>query len=275
MSGRLSILVLGYGDYPALLERCLGSIRNALQYAPLERVADVRLALNAPSDVMLSRGRALLQELPVPALLYLPVPATRNALKYPMMRKMLYDPRHPIPELVMWFDDDSYLDAAVDAGWWKRIFELADGHDIIGQRWYAPVRGDMLRWVKDQPWYNPEVPPTVRYRDYDCFPFFQGAWWVVRRELVLRLDWPFPELRHNGGDVMFGEACRHIGARMCHFDEGVHINSGEDGGRSTSRRRGVSEVALGVIYAGKPDVSAYHDFEIAVEEWPCAKMEVR
>src|SRR3954465_12508819 len=98
-----SINVLLYGDHPDLALRCLSSIQARFEPA---LVSDVRVGVNAvgnrTSEILTEFARTL------PAVVHVYRDRERrNVLKYPLMRKMLYDPERPVAaDRVMWFDDD-------------------------------------------------------------------------------------------------------------------------------------------------------------------------
>jgi hypothetical protein len=136
-----------------------------------------------------------------------------------------------------------------------------------------PIQGKQWEWIKSQPWYNPSVgmPKKIRHRGKDtyAFEFCQGAWWVAKTHILLKHDWPLAEIRHNGGDSMLGELCRHQGLRMGRFYGSVHINADKQGRHSKAKRRGHSENRVGWNYAGQPlDATTHHQFEVAIVKFP-------
>lgn len=181
-----------------------------------------------------------------------------NRYKYPMMRRMLYPPAPTPSQYVMWFDDDSYL-TLEDPDWMNKVAGQAENHDMIGQAgWEIPLRASQWQWVMAQPWFNDQVGPPTGRSNRPALRFVQGGWWVANRDFLFRHNYPWPELRHNGGDSMLGEMCRHVGARICKFDDGVRINADAEGNHSKAPRRGdKSDERIGSDYVpGKqPDVS--------------------
>ena len=68
--------------------------------------------------------------------------------------------------------------------------------------------------------------------------FATGGWWVVRREILTRWDWPWAVLKHNGGDCTLGELFYQQNLRLKNFHDEVAINADErQGGDSTARPR--------------------------------------
>lgn len=273
MTKPLTVCALFYGDHIQLAERCLTSIEQSLD-AGCEHVEEFRFGMNAIS----ARVRNYVHDFchrvadnhSIPShTLY----AWDNALKYPMMRRLFY--RSPLhTEYVMWFDDDSYFEPNRDKKWWRDMLTAARNHDMIGQFWLMPVQGNQLEWITTQPWFNAQAgpPPKKTPRGVLAFEFCQGAWWVIRSRVLQDLDWPVPEIRHNGGDSMLGEALRHCGYRMGRFYGGVRINADVKGAHSKSKRRGLSENRVGWDYrpGTAPDLS-FQKFDIIVVTIPATE----
>jgi len=263
-----SVCALCYGDYPELSRRCLVSLAAASSVGAV-LLQDFRIGLNACSPgtfAVVSEAAGEIAAAGVPVYLYRSEPPEANACKYPLMRRMFWG-GVPLASRVMWFDDDSYLTGA-DREWWLRVSSLLDRYEIIGKRYLMPVQGRQWEWIQTQPWYNPAVGLPRRYRGRPHFEFRQGAWWAARSDLLRRLNWPLPELRHNGGDSLLGEACRHIGASQGDFEEGVRINADAAGRHSGAKRRGHHEPVLGKQYQGEPLGTSHQDFECLVAVIP-------
>lgn len=268
MSEKISICVLFYGDYTELARRCLRSVESSVS-AGQSHIGDFRFGLNSVSpcvhQYVTAWGQRIGKRYDIPVHCW---QTRENAYKYPLMRRMFHDT--PLHELVMWFDDDSYLDDPLSSRWWPAMLAEAKQHDMIGQFWLMPVQGNQLAWIRQQPWFNPAVPlPPPKKKGYakPAFEFCQGAWWVAKSRRLLAVDWPVPELRHNGGDSMLGEVFRHQGWTMGRFHGGVHINAGHDGKASTSVRRGHSERRVGADFDpdARPDLS-HQDFKYTYEQ---------
>ena len=260
MTARFSVCVLLYGEHPELARRCLGSLAKDPGYR--EHVKEFRIGLNHVSretyDYAIEWGRS--PALAGSRVIYY-LPEGNLPLKYPLMRVMLHDRLATLARSVMWFDDDSYL--AGDAGWWNNVSELAANHPAIGQIWYMPLTGGQRAFFRSQPWYDGSLRELPRMR------FLQGAWWVIEAAVLLKYNWPIPELRHNGGDSMFGELCRHRNIPLLHYDAGVLINADEFGRHSKSARRGLSERNIGYDYGGLPLPTEHHDFLVRRWVQPC------
>jgi hypothetical protein len=178
---------------------------------------------------------------------------------------MFYD-AVPLADWVMWFDDDSYFQNDISVRWWVDLQKAMTTSDMVGQLWTMQMAGNQWEWIQQQPWCNKALgKPTKLHKGVPCFEFCQGAWWVLRTSVIKSLNWPFPELKHNGGDSMLGEALRHVNGRMHRFasrQKGlVRINADSAGRDSASRRRGISEPRVGSEYVpGQlPDLS-HHMF---------------
>jgi len=263
-SGQFSVCVLLYGDYPDLAKRCLGSIETSLDEGQT-LVHDFRIGLNAVAPRVFEYVGRWAQNMAgnrgQPVYLFVP---PHNVGKCPLMRKMFYQRSIPLARYVMWFDDDSFL--VPTPGWWQRMAEMISKADVIGQTgWGMPIRGNQWEWVRSQPWFNKEVglPPVHGGRRY--FRFVQGAWWVVRSEILSRYRWPPKEMVQAGDDCLFGELCRHQRIRVGEFTEGVRINADEKGVHSASRRRGMNRPEHGADhYLGKVHDTSHQQFQVQI-----------
>jgi len=260
---RITISALFYGDYPQLAERCLGTLAGSLLEGE-DYLQDIRLILNdcCPETYCFATDWATrVQDLHgVPVIRYV---TEENQCKYPLMRRIWWDDPQKPASLLMWFDDDSFLDHP-KPGWYADIVDQIQGCDMLGQIWHQPMLGNQWAFIVQQPWYNARAGQPPRYKGRRCFRFCQGSWWVARRDVLHRYDWPTKALKHNGGDSLFGELCRQQGLRLRHYDRGVRLNADEKGRHSKSLRRGRSEPNLGRHY--KPQVAldlSHHNFNLA------------
>lgn len=246
-----TVCALMYGDNLPLAQRCLSRLDGA------PHMEEVRIGLNAVSTATRNYvedwGRQFSQQHGVPVYTYTP---DRNTGKYPLMRRMFVS---PLARYVMWFDDDSYFDH--DATWWtNELLPALAGQDMIGQQWRLPVQGNQWEWIMQQPWYNRRVQKPRH------FHFCQGAWWVIRSEILKQYDWPTRDLHHCGGDSMLGELLRHQNRVVGKFDSGVRINADELGQHSKATRRGIDQPVVGRYYRREDAVSyAHHDFSLSME----------
>jgi hypothetical protein len=256
-----SILVLCFGDHFDLAQRVLGSIETRLPEGRVY-VQDIRIALNeackATRDFAADWSFRVRREHEVSVTRYV---SLVNVMKYPLMRRMLYDKKAAPARYVMWFDDDSYL--CGDAGWWPKVLSAAEKTDMLGQIWQQPMVGCQWDWVRTQPWYNPAVGKPRTFHNQRCFRFCQGAWWVASFAMLRAYDWPIPALRHCGGDSMLGELMRHQNLQLASFDEGVRINADAAGNHSKAIRRGFTERNIGADFRGDPLSEHHHNFELA------------
>lgn len=229
-----SVNLLVYGDYPELAARCIGSIVNS---DDLNHVSEIRVGMNAVCEATRDLVLSAMESAPVPFLVYEELTGA-NVMKYPLMRRMLYDPQHPIRKQashVMWFDDDSYV---VDG----RLFLAGCAAEV---RKHSPdVMGSLYLpgyfWTRDekqafttQPWYTGQLLDTKP-------KFATGGWWVASLEFLAKMNYPVPELRHNGGDVLLGEMVRQAKGRLHNFRYGVAINADAAGHESKAKRRGLT-----------------------------------
>lgn len=260
---KISVNVLCYGDYPELARRCLESV---LRLAHYDIIRDVRVGLNAvcpeTAQYVEQAGRIARQEGCPAFYTYTP---ERNVGKYPLMRRMFYDPQaSPLAELTMWFDDDSFLDqeAMADLYWWQKLVAyMQQPQDMIGSLYrlrgpHGGYRGNQIAAIKAQPWY------TGQSLETSC-RFATGGWWTARTTILERWGYPFRELHHNGGDSILGELCRQQNYRLGDWKKGVAINW--DKGESRAARRGLTTPWVWEHYdATKPVDLSHHAFACAV-----------
>ena len=141
---------------------------------------------------------------------------------------------------VMWFDDDSYITADSPHEWLATVKEQMASTDMLGSVYSIRLKGNQSSWVMRQPWYaGPPVPHLHRTS------YCTGGWWTIRTDVLVKFQWPIPELVHRGGDVMLGELCRQQGLRINHFQNGIAINADADGNESKSPRRGYDSDPIG------------------------------
>jgi hypothetical protein len=253
-----SVNLLVYGNYPELAARCLGSI---VKTADPTLVAEVRVGMNEVCDATRDLVTAAMDSSPVPFYVYEEKKSGANVLKYPMMRRMLYDPQHPLPyqwqPRVMWFDDDSYVKGGKE--FWRKAadaFEAA-GSPLMGSCYHACYHWTdaETRAFYGQPWYGRQpVSPMPM--------FVTGGWWVADLEFLSKWDYPFRELRHNCGDIILGEVMRQQGLKPHHYRDGVAINADANGVESAAKRRGVT--TRRPFEKPPPYDYSHHDFEVTV-----------
>ena len=233
-----TVCVLGFGEHIRELERCLGSIVARL---PHPAVKELRIGLNMPTDELRQMAAGMTATVTPPAWLFV---HTTNQAKYPMMRWMIHGNEQVPPvdtPYVMWFDDDS----------WIKDHELADffssyagtcatGFDLIGKRYHMPLAPGQPEWIARQPWSNGRS-----FTVHQHVSFMQGAWWIARTELLRKWDYPWPELYHNGGDVMLGVLAACQGFRTWNTNKGVCINCDDAGRESKGPRRGLDTPPIG------------------------------
>lgn len=233
---RFAICVLLYGgdEYAWLHSRCLESLMNTL---PAEG-AEIRLGLNAMTakptlDLILrvndhfGDGNVSVFDGP-------------NIGKYPRMREMLADVDRPY---VMWFDDDSFLRPnEIIADLW--LDNLASRMSVeptgmVGAIYRQQLSKRRRAWLQTHPKFrNQPLHPVYEY-------FITGGWWAAPTKMLRTLEWPQPELYHNGGDRLLGTLATQNGYRLIDFHEGVAINADASGADSQAPRRGLKTKGLG------------------------------
>ncbi len=266
-----SVCTMAYGDFPDLLRKTLTSVLET--YKP-GQVTDLRIGLNevgqATKDLVMDMcGNNFLD---VPCYVYEP---THNVGKYPLMRRMFYDEKRPIDRLLMWFDDDTYLDKDANTTWWAEVEQTMQNAVVLGAVHQLTQRGNQWRGIQAQPWYN-QRKVDANHR----FSFATGGWWAARSEFITKWDYPFPEIHHNGGDSILGELLRQQGLSPTKFDRVrcycescerkqlphqpgvVHLNvGGRKGRRGIGRSR---EVYPWQINNGQSGDHTFHNFSTKI-----------
>lgn len=234
MEPEFSVCALLYGgdEFWPLHQRCLESLRRL----PKER-CELRIALNA---VTCQKTRELIDEITADWGVGSRILTGENLPKYRRMRELL--DLAPLCRSVMWFDDDSYIKPEIENldDWLDRIgLALANSGQALGSLYRIAWRPGQQDWVKQQPWYmgRPLLDPIT---------FITGGWWAIRTDVLLATGWPWPELSHNGGDVMLSVCLEQKGYTKVHFNKGVGINADSTGRESNAPRRGLSEPPIGV-----------------------------
>lgn len=231
---RCSVCVLLYGDHLDLARRCLSSLDGVERAGP---IADVRLGFNDACAETVDYASRWARERGVPVYGFTPVRFEGDSVrganvgKYPLMRRMFYPAALPaLAELVFWFDDDSFVPPR--EGWLGEIAGFFDDGETVlaGEPWRAVYRGAQLEGYRSLPWFTgrPESVPGGPSRS-----FAQGGGWQARTRFLTWWDYPFPELRHNGGDVALGRLVFEQGARFLPHRGRVICNA--------APRRGLSE----------------------------------
>ena len=267
-----SVCTMTYGDYPELIGKTLDSIHDQFN----ARVQDVRIGLNEVSEASFDRVMRWCERFKLcPVYVYQEVD-NRNVGKYPLMRRMFYERPSPVEgaEAIMWFDDDSHLDAHVTDDWWDKVEGISRDHTVVGSKHFIVSRGNQSQGIMTQPWYADQK-VQKRHR----FTFITGAWWLARSEFLGRWDYPFPEIYHNGGDSILGELCRQQSASIFDFKDGaqchadccdkghdrrgvVHINEGGRKGRRGIGKKAADEIYPWQFHGERPENHDHHQFDI-------------
>lgn len=229
------VLLYGADDYCyRMAERVINAALKELGVAGF----DFRFGLNAVSD----KTRALVSSAVAtdfPGAVVVDCP--ENIFKYPMMRRLLTTRAITAP-ITMWFDDDSCIVPGTDtAHWFSRIRQQLQAYAMLGSVYRERFIGNQAEWVKAQAWYNGK-PPNVYTQ------FAAGGWWVIRTSVLQQFNWPPPEFKHRGGDVMLGELLRQHDLLLGHFRDNLWINANEYGVEAKSVSRGQAELPIGYNY---------------------------
>lgn len=266
-----SVNALLYGDYPDLAERCLGSLSLMFNKG---YVKEFRIGLNAVSTRTRKVAETFAEKSQVTCLLYTPN-GGKNVGKYPLMRRMFYDVERPVmSRYLMWFDDDSYYTEErsniAKEEWWQTLVTVLNFRAVCGSL-YRPAfewSDTEIATISKQSWYSGVSINTKPV-------FATGGWWAARREFLADWDYPFPQLHHNGGDVLLGELCRQQppvtgDTNVGMFRTNLRINADFSGRESGAKRRGITTPRPYVAGSETNVVDPPHQhFPVRVETFAC------
>lgn len=243
-----TVCVLGYGDYPDLIQRTVGSVLRCAGVCDSGWVAlgnrlNLRIGLNSPGKQTLDFCKFLVDKGYLKLVnLYV---SSDNIAKYPMMRRMFHDSDNRITTpLTMWFDDDSWCTGEADtqARWFNTVRLNLHDADMIGSIYKIRLAHKQHEWICAQPWYRANPPVHAN----QVIRFVTGGWWTIKTSTIHLIDWPIPQLHHRGGDVLLSIVLQQHGLSLRHFRSGVAINAhAKTGIESTSPRRGIDETPIG------------------------------
>lgn len=211
VDGGLTIMVLCYGDYLELAQRCLEPI---VRTVPSHRMS-LRVFANTPSE----RLEIYLRALPLNVL---QIFEPRQRPKYPLLRAALRDPHAPVlTPWVVWFDDDSH---AVHDDWCTKLCQAIHQTKGTNQRMIGCIKQhDVLQYADaDDPWgywksgvwqqgRPPQVCRAVRLIKgkptrvtYDGIKFINGGFWAIKYHDAIAAD--IPDVRAEWRcDITMGE----------------------------------------------------------------------
>lgn len=215
----VTICVLAYGSNAVLARRFLESL-----YACTDpRLFHLRAGLNeaAPATRKLFHDYAARFE---NITLFV---EPKNIFKYPIMRRMFYDP--PLStRWTVWCDDDTHF---TRPDWLQRLgfkIECSPEVSMWGKPYVLWRRDKFIRdWIKAAPWYRGLAcmrGKDLKGKDAAKFSFATGGFWAIRTDVLRQLDWPDQRLVHTTGDFLLGEALRQNRLSLGRFDYGVRIN---------------------------------------------------
>jgi hypothetical protein len=250
---RATVCILTYGDYLDLYRRCLCSL---LGHTPCDQI-ELRLGFNqAPGSYHYALGKLLLGWRG-PAversadgvergtfqtgsgMLVRTWNSPANLYKEPMSRLMYHD--EPLnTEYVVWFDDDSF----VEAGWWEGLCQVFDrGIDYVGQPWWVTYLPGQTEMIRSQPWYR-EIPFASR-DGKEGTSFMTGGFLALRCDRLLQANfpdtdfsWKGDKLKQYGGDTLLGEIARQLGWSQATHDKFIKVNVDLEGKHPAPRRGG-------------------------------------
>lgn len=240
----VTIMVLMFGHYVDLHKRVITSIVKNTK----PEMYQLRIGLNAVCKETMTWLRDYFPKNKIKADLYY-TKDNDNIKKYPMWRKMFYDPDNPVKtKWLIWLDDDSYV---TEPDWLDRLsLTIAEdepkGYVCYGRKYYLDVQGNQEHLVKSSQWYKGKELETYskvnkvtkEISRRKKFTFANGGFLAIRCDVLRQLNWPDPKLLHCGGDSLLGEALRQNDYNIKNYTYGFAGNK--------SPRRGYSELPLGV-----------------------------
>ena len=222
IGGKMTVFVLGYGDYKPLLERCIESI---LETVPQSR-RELRVALNQPSVEMRDYVSGFSAK--DISSVYVDEGSRR---KYPAMREMFHDKKHPITTpYSVWFDDDSWC----RHGWFTQLAECivknhSHGHRLYGVKFihdlsiYQRKGKKPLDWFRAAKWWRNKPLFMDKGRrvgpNGSEIPFVGGSFWAIASDVIRECDIPDARIQHNGDPCIGAQVMQH-GYKICDFARG-------------------------------------------------------
>ena len=230
-----NIILLFYGDYPQLAQRCIDGLLAHTEESALRGL--VKIGLNEVCEETrryVYRAAAKYD--------WHVLDSHSNIKKYPMMRELFYHSGEPIDHknILIWFDDDSYPS---NNRWLSNAYSLLAQADMVGISARARMAGNQHLWVEHQPWYNGKsLAPNQEIH------FIVGGWWAIKSKILSRFQWPPLDLCHCGGDVMLGELLRQHNYSLAESVGDICVNADDAGRSGEAPRRGFREEPVGTKY---------------------------
>lgn len=217
LGGKLTICVLCHGEYFGLHQRCLESIRKTV---PREFM-DLRVAMVQVG----SKTKRYVRRLE-PDHMYL---IEKPQLKYPVMRKMLWDPKKPVTTpYVAWFDDTA---AVANGNWMWHLGSTIEKQTLpigmYGLKLYTVLEStssyDPAHWFKAAPWYRGKLLRNhagAEAANGRVVHYCAGWFWCSPMEVIRTCDIPCPRLGQKGGEITVGEQLHQHGYLLKQFNGG-------------------------------------------------------
>jgi hypothetical protein len=218
IGGKVTVCVLLFGDHHALHRRCLTSI--------VETVPPSRMDLRVATNQICLDTRNYLNTLPIQHI----SDDTKTRRKYPAMRQLFHDKKHPIEtKWVLWFDDDSHArrdDWLIQLGNTIKELQPADNVAMLGVKMLHvlkhPKNKDPRRWFQNADWFQNQHFLTKQGRaapNGNTIHFVVGGFWALRTDAIYACDIPDTRLNHNGGDICIGCQLQQAGYNMWLFNK--------------------------------------------------------
>ena len=188
MNNTFEILICAYGDYPELIQRCIGSI---FEYGSLN--SKIHVGLNDGGKRTKQYLRNLLDENKI----YTLIESNININKDPIMRILIDLVDSPY---LIWFDDDSYVNKKDwDIQLVKQISETQS--DVLGFPHVVGYNENYLKFLKTRSWYSNKI----RKSDPNICHFPVGGIWGAKCEYLRKYDYPDRNMIKKSDDMLLGD----------------------------------------------------------------------
>lgn len=167
------VLLLCYGDYKDLAERCLNSVISNRINTDLK----IHVGLNECSKTTKEFCRSLLDQNIICTL----IDSNINLNKDPMMRKLI---DCVSGEYFLWLDDDSYIDRT---GWDVELSDIIKANPNIDIFGFPHVSGRNQYYnniLQQRPWYK----ANKKRKSQINFPI--GGFWIAKKSYLEKYNYP-------------------------------------------------------------------------------------
>jgi hypothetical protein len=215
LGGKLTVLILCYGNYAKMHIKCIDSI---IKTVPADKL-DLRIAVSCVSEETTAYvARATTTKV---------YTYVENIGKYAIMRDMLHDTECPIATpYFAWFDDNCYVSHKdwVNQAVKQIIVQSADVA-MLGIKLYYRMdnlSNGVAEWLLAQPWHKGKKFRNVRgvpSDEGDCLHFCADWFFIGNTKVFKRCEIPAKSLIQKG-DIVIGEQLYQNGYSLKTFNLG-------------------------------------------------------